>query len=113
MYLASVVRPVLLSVWTLAAVVSAVGAERLFRPARETMGSTNLIPVQEIDAAAWIWSASEPTKDETAFVRFRKTFRSDGSPLVVDVSADERFVLTLDGAFVGRGPHRGFVDHWN
>ena len=33
---------------------SAMAATRVFRPARETMGSTNLIPVQEIDGADWI-----------------------------------------------------------
>jgi len=87
--------------------------ERLMRPPRETMGATNLIPVQEIDEADWIWSESSPAEDATVFVRFRKDFVADGSPLVLDVSADERFVLMLDGEFVGRGPHRGFVDHWN
>ena len=91
----------------------ALAVERTFRSARETMGSTNLIPIQEIDEADWIWSATVPTDEKPAFARFRKSFVSDGSPLVLDVSADERFVLKLDGAFVARGPYRGFVNRWN
>ena len=89
------------------------GVQRVYRPARETMGSTNLIPIQEIDEADWIWSETVPTDEKPAFARFRKSFVSDGSPLVLDVSADERFVLKLDGAFVARGPYRGFVNRWN
>ena len=45
---------------------------------------------------------------------FGKTFsvaEGDGE-LRFDVSADERFYLTLDGAFVARGPNRSSVENW-
>ena len=91
-------------------------AERIFRTPRVTRGNTNIFPVQPIDAAAWL-AHPDFVQDgaETAaprVARFRCAFTSDGSPLVFDVSADERFYLTLDGRFVARGPHRGSVDNW-
>ena len=94
----------------------AVNAERIFRTPRVTRGNTNIFPVQPIDAAAWL--AHPDFVQEGADVaaprvaRFRCAFTSDGSPLVFDVSADERFYLMLDGQFVARGPHRGSVDNW-
>ena len=94
----------------------AANAERIFRAPRVTRGNTNIFPVQPIDAAAWL--AHPDFVQEGADVaaprvaRFRCAFTSDGSPLVFDVSADERFYLTLDGRFVARGPHRGSVDNW-
>ncbi len=37
---------------------------------------------------------------------------TNDAPLVIDVSADERFYLTLDGKFIARGPNRGTVENW-
>ena len=100
------------------AVVVAHGAtvEHVVRPPRFTRGNTSILPVQPIDQAAWL---SHPDiKDEVAYpplpriVRFRCEFTSDGSPLEFDVTGDERYYLTLDGAFVSRGPHRGTVENW-
>lgn len=36
------------------------GAEvtRIFRPARNSRGNTNLIPVQHVDDASWIWATT-------------------------------------------------------
>ena len=104
---------------------------RIFRPARVTRGNTNIAKVQPIDDAAWIWlkgdsgmsqigegslgdhpsggSAMRPT-----FLKFRNEFEvkeGDGR-LTIDVSADERFYLTCDGAFVARGPNRSTVENW-
>jgi hypothetical protein len=104
-----------------AAVTTACGAraqavERLFRPARLTRGNTSILPVQPIDQAAWLTHPDLVTETGEApmprVVRFRCAFTSDGSPLVFDVTGDERFELTLDGAFVSRGPHRGSVENW-
>ena len=101
-----------------AAVATAHGAsvERVIKAPRFTRGNTSILPVQPIDQAAWL---SHPDiKDEVAYpqmpriVRFRCKFTSDGTPLEFDVSGDERYYLTLDGAFVSRGPHRGTVENW-
>ena len=104
---------------------------RLFRPERYFSGDVNITPQEPIDDAAWIWSrgggrgvatgfvvmnpspeqfAAEPTD----FLRFRKTFSAaSGEPLEIDVSADERYVLFLDGIELSRGPHRGLPGHWH
>jgi len=108
--------------------VTAAGMEvrRTFRPERLTLGNTNVRPLQPIDAAAWIWAPDEPDwaldaaddwavdpkGEPTVFRRFRCDFASDGTPFEIDVSADERFVLILDGQVIARGPHRGAVDRW-
>lgn len=46
------------------------------------------------------------------FFRLRRDFDSDGAPLALYVSADERYVLLLDGEEISRGPARGLVSHW-
>ena len=105
---------------------------RAFRDARVTRGNTNILRVQPIDEASWVWhpDAKEPKAGTTDFwsgerhgnladagltiLKFRKSFDvADGDgTLVFDVSADERFVLFLDGRFVARGPNRGTVENW-
>jgi len=99
---------------------------RIFRPERLTLGRTNVRPLQPIDSAAWVWASDEPdwTMDAnddwtvdprgapSVFRRFVCDFTSDGMPFELDVSADERFVLLLDGEVIARGPHRGSVDRW-
>ena len=115
--------------WRVTSGVSAdVSVRQTFRPERLSAGATNIRPLQPVDGAAWIWMENEVLWGEDAmaadawenkvpppasrFYRFRREFTSDGSPLTVDVSADERFVLLLDGRPVARGPHRGLVSHW-
>ena len=101
---------------------------QVFLPERLDAGATNIRPVQPIDEAAWIWMKGEDVWGAEAlaadawqdplpppcsrFYRFRRAFTADGAPLRLDVSADERFVLLLDGRPVARGPHRGLVHRW-
>ena len=105
-------------------------AERLFRPERLSRGDTNITVQQPIDEASWIWlegldkwgeavfhdtrtDAATLAKEAQHFLRFRRDFESDGSPLELDVSADERYVLLLDGKEISRGPHRGLKNRWH
>lgn len=101
---------------TLAAALAAEAFEvqQVFREERFTRGNVNLRPLQAIDKASWIWTDGAVYDHEKSFpvVRFRKTFASDGSKLVFDVSADARYVLLLDGRTISRGPHKGFLEHW-
>lgn len=103
--------------------------EQVFRPERYSRGDTNVRPQQEIDAAAWVWLPGMDTwgkaiftetrpdalaKAPFSFLRFRKDFAAiDGEDLEIDVSADERYVLLLDGKEISRGPHRGLENRWN
>ena len=90
-------------------------SEQVFRPERVTRGNVNLLPLQAIDEAAWVWldGVGVAKGDYTPFVRFRKEFDAvAGEPLRFDVSADARFVLLLDGREIARGPHKGVVNHW-
>lgn len=92
-------------------------------------GDVNVRIQHSIDTAAWVWMAGHDVWGVSAdanvwrvrngtelypsdYFRFRNCFVSDGSPLRFDVSADERFVLFLDGEPIARGPQRGTVDHW-
>ena len=82
---------------------------RVFRAARVTRGNTNIMKVQPIDDAAWLWMPGDSGQSaigeralgahprggcemEPVFLKFRNEFEAkegDG-PLTIDVSADER-----------------------
>ena len=72
-------------------------------------GDINYRPMRVFDDAAWVWTAN---RGGDKFFRLRNDFDSDGTPLTLYVSADERYVLLLDGTEVSRGPARGWVSHW-
>ena len=121
-----------LKVAAMEAVRAGAGVRRVFRDARVTRGNTNILKVQPIDDASWLWMSGDSgsshgkvdfwegdrkgksVEGEVLFLKFRNEFnvgKGDGT-LVFDVSADERFYLTLDGEFVARGPNRGTVENW-
>jgi len=91
---------------------------------RHTQGNTNVGIEQSIDMAAWVWMPGhdvwgasfdgkfDPDHEPAFLFRFRRDFEADGSVLQFSVSADERFVLMLDGRVIARGPHRGSVNRW-
>ena len=88
---------------------------QVFKPERFQRGDTNVSRLQDIDDAHWIWhptAKSQGGVGQFAFLRFRREFITDESPLCFDVSADERFILILDGEPVSFGPHRGMVENW-
>ena len=121
-----------LKVAAMEAVRAGAGVRRVFRDARVTRGNTNILKVQPIDDASWLWMSGDSgsshgkvdfwegdrkgksVEGEVSFLKFRNEFnvgKGDGT-LVFDVSADERFYLALDGEFVARGPNRGTVENW-
>ena len=92
---------------------SAFEVNQVFREERFTRGNVNLRPLQEIDNASWIWPDGVVYGgDSRPVVRFRAEFEGRQEPLRLDVSADARFVLILDGREIARGPHKGFPEHW-
>ena len=89
--------------------------ERIFREPRFTRGNTGVTRIQPIDHAHWVWHPAlvdELPGLKPRVVRFRTAFEALPEPLVFDVSADERFVLMVDGEIVSRGPNRGLVENW-
>ena len=96
-----------------ALVAGAFDVKQVFREERFTRGDVNLRVLQQADEAAWIWIADAgPADGAMDAVRFTCEFAADGAALEFDVSADERFVLFLDGREIARGPHKGAVNHW-
>ena len=90
-------------------------ADRVYRAPRYTRGDTGYLAQQAIDSSAWIVHPAHAAGLDCAdglFLRFRRRFESDGTPLELDVSADERYVLFLDGRRIARGPARGTPENW-
>ena len=64
-------------------------------------------------SAQWITAAGAGERDQ-AVLHFRKTIELAGVPehFVVHVSADNQFILCVNGREAGRGPSRGDLAHW-
>lgn len=65
---------------------------------------------------AWIWVTDDFSRGLcTRFLRFHLPFQSgEGeTELRIQVSADQRYQLSLDGKRLDYGPDRGDVAHWN
>jgi len=63
--------------------------------------------------AEWITSANAPDR-ELSILHFRKTIEVPQQPthFIVNVSADNQFVLYVNGHRVGSGPSRADLAHW-
>ena len=85
---------------------------RVFLPERDLPHNDNITLQSPADEAAWIAAPGEPDAKKPEFFRFRNDFSSPGGKLRFHLSADERFVLYLDGEEVARGPNRSFPEHW-
>jgi len=59
--------------------------------------------------AAWIWQPGEPNPSNY-YLAARRSFSLDDAPAqaTLHISADARYVLYVNGAYVGRGPNRGW-----
>ena len=63
--------------------------------------------------AEWISHPTAPSK-EPEVLHFRKTIHLASKPykFIVHVSADNRFILFVNGKRMGEGPARGDLAHW-
>jgi len=63
--------------------------------------------------ATWVTHPTAPLR-ESLVLHFRRPLTLDSVPVSypVCVSADNRFVLYVNGQRVGDGPARGDLDHW-
>jgi len=64
-----------------------------------------------IGTASWIWHPDVP-RNQPAVLRFEAGFETGDIPLVFHVSADQRFLLELDGVPLVRGPDCSDPAHW-
>lgn len=92
---------------------SAEEVRRIVLPERLTRGNTSIVPLSPIDEAFWLAPRDTTIGPGGLFCKFRTAFEADGnSVLRFHVSADERFILVLDGAVIARGPDRGEPNMW-
>lgn len=84
-----------------------------FHTAEATPGVPKLPLERATWKASWITADGAAARDSVV-VHFRKRFTLAESPLhfLVHVSADNRFVLHVNGKVVGKGPARGDLQHW-
>ena len=68
---------------------------------------------EKLWAAQWITAPGVAERDEVV-LHFRKTIELASAPtkFVVDVSADNQFILYVNGVEAGRGPSRADLAHW-
>lgn len=59
----------------------------------------------------WIWT-DQQTPNRNAFVRFRRTFDYSGGPATMRITADSRYILYVNGSYIGQGPVRAWPAHW-
>lgn len=64
--------------------------------------------------ALWLWPNDWRWDIRNAFAFFRRDFSLDRVPRTAPlfITADQSYHLYVNGAFVGRGPARGFQSHW-
>jgi hypothetical protein len=63
--------------------------------------------VPDVSDAQWIWDAGE-AHPKNCFMMFRKSFPIEGTAdsAVLDITASDRYVLYVNGQYIGRGPAR-------
>ena len=64
-------------------------------------------------SAEWIWPAME-TYPYNRYAHFRRDFELPDVPgdAALHITADQMYVLYVNGGYVGRGPARGYQAHW-
>ena len=59
----------------------------------------------------WLW-IKEPLPEFNRFIEFRKTFDYTGGKCDIKITGDTRFVLYVNGEYVGYGPVRCWPNHY-
>jgi len=63
-------------------------------------------------AGSWIWTP-EKVSSRNAFVRFRRDFSYESGKALLHLTADSRYVLWVNGHYLGQGPVRAWPAHWH
>jgi hypothetical protein len=73
----------------------------------------NILPLYAIEQASWVWHPDFPAGRQVA-LRFRNEVDvPEATEVVVHVSADQRYELSLDGNLISLGPDRSDRAHWS
>jgi alpha-L-rhamnosidase len=65
-----------------------------------------------LTAASWIWT-ERTVSSRNAFVRFRREFNYEAGRALLHLTADSRYVLWINGHYLGQGPVRAWPSHWH
>lgn len=78
------------------------------------MKTTPAVAPRPFGSAQWIWPQDHRWDLHNAYVLFRHACTLDRVPrrAPLFITADQSYQLYINGAFVGRGPARGFQSHW-
>lgn len=87
--------------------------KRISVPVSKSQSDSGIRRLYPVEAASWLWHPHQ-VAGETAFLRFENRFRlKTKQEFVCHVSADQRYELFLDGAFIAIGPDRSDLRHWS
>jgi len=62
------------------------------------------------DKGKWIWDGTEWRWN--CWLCFRKTFTAEVADGILDITADSRYRVWVNGSLLGQGPVRGWPDQW-
>lgn len=79
---------------------------------RPRPGTANVDPRYDLDGAAWLWHP-ECAPGQAAFLLFQLDFEGGEAPVELQVSADLRYEIAVDGRLQSRGPDSGPVEAWS
>ncbi|MGL4512779.1 MAG: hypothetical protein ACRCT8_06785 [Lacipirellulaceae bacterium] len=86
--------------------------QRLATPVAAVPLDANIHPLYAIEKGAWVW-AEGAAVDEKLVLEFENAFEvAEATEVVVHVTADQRYELSLDGRLMSIGPDRSDVNHW-
>jgi len=82
-------------------------------PENRAVGETERVQRHRPWTTPWIWNGSMPPVSN-AFVRFRRMLKlNKRNELSLEISADSRYWLWVNGTFAGSGPARAWPEHWS
>ncbi|OAM89816.1 family 78 glycoside hydrolase catalytic domain [Termitidicoccus mucosus] len=72
----------------------------------------SVVDSSALPPAKWIWSQGGASAGQPQFCRFTTAFEWEGGPVEFYVTADQRFVLSINGGIVARGPDAGAPERY-
>lgn len=87
--------------------------ERIAIQPAALQANANISPLYSIEKASWIWHPDCKENTETALL-FRNDFVCGSEmEIILHVTADQRWELSLDGETFSMGPDRSDTNHWS